>query len=52
MPANKPEVADGVMLVPEAAAAVVAVTLKSSDEATASESVTCTPDNVIDPSGF
>jgi hypothetical protein len=49
---NEPELVDGVILVPDAAAAVVAVRLKVPVEAKASESVTCTPATVIDPSGF
>jgi hypothetical protein len=49
---NEPELVDGVILVPDAAAAVVAARLKVPVEANASESVTCMPETVIDPSGF
>ena len=52
MPTNEPELADGVMLVPDAAAPVVAVTLKVSVEERGSELLTCTPDIVVVPSGF
>ena len=49
---NEPESDDGVMLVPDAAAPVVAVRLKVSDEAAGSVSVTCTPSTVVVPSGL
>src|SRR6266576_3427434 len=51
MPVNEPELVGGVLLLPDGAAPVVAVRLKVPDEAKASESVTCTPNTVIDPSG-
>jgi hypothetical protein len=52
MSVNEAELVAGVILVPDAASAAVAVKLKFWDEARALESVTCTPDTVIDPSGF
>ena len=52
MSANEPELLSGVTLVPEAATPVAVARLNGSDEARASESVTCRPNTVIDPSGF
>jgi hypothetical protein len=49
---NEPELVGGVILVPDAAAPVVAARMKVPVEANASASVTCTPDTVIDPSGL